>query len=421
MMFMKKNILIIGAGAREHAIGWKLRKSPKVGKLYFAPGNGGTAEVGENIAIAMDDVEGLLRFVQDNAIDFTVVGSEAPLSLGIVDRFEEAGLHIFGPTQKAAALEYSKAWASEFMRRHDLPVPAFRVCKTLTEARSYAKSLKGNCVIKADGLCQGKGVFVCDNLDEAYQAIDILMVKKSFGPSGEIAVIQEKLVGKEVSMMAFCDGAHAIPLVSAQDYKRIFDGDHGPNTGGMGSVAPANRVAHSLFKQIHRLLTLTVSAMRDEGIIYKGILYAGIMVTPTGPYILEFNCRFGDPETQSQLPLLSSDLFDILGACSSGMLTTSLVTWEKKTAVCVVVASKGYPDAYVSGLPIAGLTKKDDDVVVFHAGTIQEDGEIKTHGGRVLSVVAMGENTAEAKERVYAHIESVISFDGMQYRKDIGN
>jgi phosphoribosylamine---glycine ligase len=418
---MKKNILIIGAGAREHAIGWKLHQSPHVGKLYFAPGNGGTQKIGENVPLSLEDVEGLLSFAKTAQIDFTVVGSEAPLALGIVDRFMKAGLHIFGPTQKAAALEYSKAWACEFMKRHGLPAPAFEVFDEASKARAYVKKLDGNCVIKADGLCQGKGVFVPSTLGEAYEAIDILMVKKSFGVSGARVVIQEKLVGKEVSMMAFCDGTRAVPLVAAQDYKRIFDGDRGLNTGGMGSVSPANRVSSTLFKKIHRLLTLTVEAMNEEGIPFKGILYAGMMVTEKDAYILEFNCRFGDPETQSQLPLLTSDLFEIFEACEKSALTASHVSWSKKTAVCVVLASKGYPDAYVSDIPIKGVDGKDaSPIMVFHAGTIYEGGYTKTHGGRVLSIVALGEDVTEARNIVYDYIKNYISFDGMQYRSDIG-
>jgi phosphoribosylamine--glycine ligase len=418
---MKKNILIIGAGAREHTIGWKLLQSSDVGKLYFAPGNAGTRLIGENVAIKLEDIEGQLQFAKTHDIDFTIVGSEAPLELGIVDLFEREGLHIFGPTQKAALLETSKAWASDFMKRHAIPVPQFRIFDNPKDALRYVEKMEGNCVVKADGLCQGKGVYVCSSMDEAHIAIEELMVKKIFGKSGSRVVIQEKLIGKEISMMAFCDGASAIPLIAAQDYKRIYDGDQGPNTGGMGSVAPANRVSPTLFKKIHRLLTLAVESMREEGVPYHGILYAGVMVVGEDAYIIEFNCRFGDPETQVQLPLLGSDLLPIVEACANGTLTPSLVSWEQKSAVCVVVASGGYPREFETGKIIKGITETTDEgeVLVFHAGTIYEDDQVKTHGGRVLSIVATGESVAQAREKVYRYLQSGISFERAYYRGDI--
>jgi phosphoribosylamine---glycine ligase len=417
---MKKNILIIGSGAREHVIGWKLLQSGDVGRLYFAPGNGGTRSIGENISIGLADCEGLLRFAKDKAIDLTIVGSEAPLEAGLVDIFTQNGLKVFGPTRGAARLETSKAWASDFMARHGLPCPKYRVFDVASEALSYVKKVKGDCVIKADGLCQGKGVFVCSTFPEAQTAIETLMVKKVFGKSGERVIIQEKLNGKEVSMMAFCDGERAVPLIAAQDYKRIYDGDLGSNTGGMGAVAPANRVRPTLFKKIHRLLTLAVDAMKEEGLPYTGILYAGIMVTESGVYILEFNCRFGDPETQVQLPLLESDLLAVVQACTEGRLDASLVRWQTGVAVCVVLASEGYPGTYLTGKTIQETGEVGGDVTVFHAGTALVKGSMQTHGGRVLSVVAIGSSLTVARESVYRYIKSSVSFDGMYYRKDIG-
>ncbi len=418
---MKKNIFIIGAGAREHAIGWKLMQSSDVGKLYFAPGNGGTGTIGENVPIALTDCTGLLQFAKDKAIDLTIVGSEAPLESGVVDMFTSAGLEVFGPSRDAARLETSKAWASDFMSRHNLPCPQYKVFDDISEARLYSKKLHGNCVIKADGLCQGKGVYISSAVDEAYAALDALMVKKIFGQSGARVVIQEKLIGKEVSMMAFCDGERAVPLIAAQDYKRIYDGDKGPNTGGMGAVAPANRVRPTLFKKIHRLLTLTVEAMKQEGVPYTGILYAGIMVTDDRAYILEFNARFGDPETQVQLPLLASDFLTILLACVHGTLQASLVKWSTRICVCVVAASDGYPDAYAVGSGIAGEGKSiEGDVTIFHAGTMSHADHIVTNGGRVLSVVVISDTVKNAREKIYAYLKKHTLFDGMYYRKDIG-
>ena len=417
---MKKNILIIGSGAREHVIGWKLRQSREAGKLYFAPGNCGTGRLGEHVPIGLTDCAGLLQFAKDKAIDLTIVGSEAPLEAGLVDIFTKNGLRVFGPTKDAARLETSKAWASDFMARHGLPCPAYKIFDDASQALSYAKTVKGVCVIKADGLCQGKGVFVCSTLPEAQAAIETLMVKKIFGKSGERIVIQEKLSGKEVSMMAFCDGERAVPLIAAQDYKRVYDGDRGPNTGGMGAVAPATRVRQTLFKKIHRLLTLTVDAMRQEGLPYTGVLYAGIMVTEAAVYILEFNCRFGDPETQVQLPLLAGDLLAVVSACTEGRLEASLVQWKAGVAVCVVLASEGYPETYLTGKTIQGADEIGSDIMVFHAGTAAYRGDIQTHGGRVLSVVTTASSVQEARKKVYGHIGSVVSFDGMYFRTDIG-
>lgn len=396
--------------------------SPLVENIYFAPGNGGTGQVGENVDISPEDTPALVDFAKTHDVDLTVVGPEAPLANALVDRFAAEGLSAFGPTQKAARLENSKAWATDFMKRHGLPIPLSAIFTDVSKAKKYIDASGGSCVIKADGLCQGKGVYVCDSIEEAYSAVEQLMVKAVFGEAGKKIVIQKKLSGKEVSMMAFCDGIHAVPLIAAQDYKRIFDGDRGGNTGGMGSVTPATRVKPTVFKKIHRLLALTVDAMKKEGIPFHGILYAGIMVVGDDAYILEFNCRFGDPETQTQLPLLESDLYTILLSCVKGNLSADMVRWSDKKAVCVVVASGGYPGMYVTGKVIRGLTSVLDQngIMIFHAGTAIDHDTVVSHGGRVLGVVATGKTVQEVREKIYTYIKTVIEFDGMYYRKDIG-
>lgn len=410
---MKRTVLIIGSGGREHAIGWKLKQS--VDTIYFAPGNAGTSMIGENVPIDPIEVGKLVRFAKQHKVSLTVVGTEAALAAGLVDRFARAGLLVFGPTRNAARLETSKVWATKFMKRHTLPCPKSEVFDHVDDAISYAEQLAGVCVVKADGLCQGKGVFICDSVDDAKKALWAIMGEKVFGEAGKRVVIQEKLNGREVSMMAFCDGTRAIPLVAAADYKRIFDGNCGLNTGGMGSVAPVP-LGSALRKNIYELLGKTILAMKKEGFPYRGVLYAGIMIVGSVPYILEYNCRFGDPETQVQLPLLQSDLFSILTAAAGGTLTPRMVHWKRKHAVCVVAAARGYPGAYSNGKVIDGLT--NINTTVFHAGTVLEDGDVITNGGRVLGVVAMGQSRALARKKAYADIKR-ISFSGMQYRKDI--
>ncbi|MBI5619652.1 phosphoribosylamine--glycine ligase [Candidatus Gottesmanbacteria bacterium] len=418
----KQTVLVIGSGGREHAIGWKLARSLQVGKLYFAPGNPGTGEIGENVPIKADDIEGLVAFAKTKNIDITVVGTEASLVAGIVDRFAKDGFRIFGPNKQAARLETSKAWAVEFMARHGVPHPISEIFDHPGEALAYAEKLGGRCVVKADGLCQGKGVFVCNWQEEARRAVTMLMVDKLFGSAGDRVVIQEKLEGKEVSVMAFCDGSRAVPLVAVQDYKRAYDGDHGPNTGSMGSAAPAKHVGPTLLKKIHRLLTLAVKGMGDEGAAYRGILYAGLMIVDGKPYILEFNCRFGDPETQVQLPLLETDLLPILEACIDGRLTAEMVRWKKASAVCVVLASEGYPGIYKTGEIVRGLRQPagNHGFMVFHAGTSRFGTVVQSAGGRVLGVTATAPTARAARKKAYAAIGNPLSFEGMQYRKDIG-
>lgn len=417
------DVLIIGAGGREHVLGWKLKQSPRVRTIYFSPGNAGTAQIGTNVAIDVEDVRALAAFAKSKKIELTVVGPEAALAKGVVDAFEKENLKIFGPTEAAAKLETSKAWAVEFMERHGILHPYSKTFDTYASAVDYVRKQNGECVIKADGLALGKGVFVCHSIEAAQAALVEIMVKKSFGSAGERVVIQELLVGREVSAMALSDGAVVVPLIFVQDYKRAHDGDRGPNTGGMGSIAPAPNMTPALTKKIHRLLTLTVEGMREEGMPYKGVLYAGLMIEDNEPYVLEFNCRFGDPETQVQMPLLQSDLFTILEACAEGRLTPELVTWEKnREAVCVVLASYGYPGSYTKGSIINGLDKaeRNNSLTVFHAGTKRINDQLLTSGGRVLGITAIADSLENARNNVYSVIGDPIHFEGMQYRRDIG-
>jgi len=418
---MKKNILIIGSGGREHAIGWKLMQSKNIGQLYFAPGNGGTSALGKNIPIASDNVEELLRFAKTAHIDLTIVGPEVPLSLGIVNKFTKENLPIFGPTKEAARLETSKAWAATFLKRHNLPHPVSEIFDDPESALAYSKKFNSNVVIKADGLCQGKGVFVCNNMGDAQQAIQSLIVEKIFGSTGGRIVIQEKLIGKEISVMVFSDGTRVAPIIAASDYKRLKNNNQGPNTGSMGSLAPSSNASIQQLKTIYQLLGRIVECMRQEGIIYRGVLYGGMMIASGKPYILEFNCRFGDPETEAQLPLLTSDLLSIIEACIDGSLSPRLVSFSHQTCVCVILAAPGYPGIYKKNIPIHGLEKlHNQSVIVFHAGTSKEKSKTMTTGGRVLGITACDQTKEKARTKVYTLIEKHIRFTGMQYRTDIG-
>ena len=417
----KKNVLVIGGGGREHAIVWKLSQSSSIEKIYCAPGNAGTAQLAENVSIDVINIEALLNFAKQKGVDLTVVGQEAALAQGIVDRFKEKNLRIFGPTKIAAQLETSKGWATEFMQRHGLRYPHSVSFSDIRKAKEYVKDLDGNCVVKADGLAAGKGVIICRSIEEAEKAIHRMMVDLEFGKAGEKIVIQELLKGEEVSVMAFCDGRIVVPIVPAQDHKRIFDNDRGPNTGGVGSYAPAPLVTPTLAKKIHRILTLTVEAMAEEGNPYVGILYGGFMIVDGDPYLLEFNCRFGDPETQVQLPLLESDLLEIFEACIDGKITPDVVHFSHKSCVCVILTSNGYPDKYEVGIPIQGLDKLNDaSIQIFHAGTAQKNGIVKTSGGRVLGVTAVADTLKDAIHKAYSVIEKPIHFEQMHYRHDIG-
>ncbi len=415
-------VLIIGSGGREHALGWKLKQSPQVKKIYFAPGNGGTEKIGENIKIAAEDIKKLLKFALTNEIDLTVVGPEAPLALGIVDVFLKKNLLIFGPTKKAALLESNKAWANKFMKKYHIPHPQSFIFSEYDKAVSFLKTYSGLVVVKASGLALGKGVVIPKNKKEAIEAVKKIMVKREFGEAGNKTVIQEKLDGQEISILAFTDGKTIIPLLAAQDHKRIFDQDKGPNTGGMGAYAPVPLVTKKLINEINTtILKPTILGMKKEGAPYKGVLYAGLMITKNGPKVLEYNCRFGDPEVQPLLMLLRNDLLPLILACVKGRLSKQKIAFKRGSSICVVLASKGYPGHYQKGKTIDGLNiKQNHDLQIFHAGTIQNNNQTLTSSGRVLGVTGYGKNLKEAIKKVYKIIgKNGVNFEGMQYRKDI--
>ncbi|MFQ5451870.1 MAG: phosphoribosylamine--glycine ligase [Nitrospinaceae bacterium] len=415
-------VLVVGGGGREHALAWKIGQSPKVEQVYCAPGNAGTAAVAKNVDIPADRVDRLLKFAQEEGIGFTVVGPEQPLVLGIVDRFRERGLKIFGPTAKAAELEGSKVFAKDLMRKYGIPTGDYRVFQSPGEARAYVRDRRDRLVVKADGLAAGKGVFLCAGGEEAAAAIETLMLEKSFGEAGKRVVVEEFLEGPEISLLAFTDGETVLALDSAQDHKAAFDGDKGPNTGGMGAYSPAPVLTGTLRRQvIEEILEPTVRAMASEGRCYSGLLYAGLMLTGSGPRVLEFNARFGDPETQPLLLRMKSDIVPLLEACVDGTLEGRSVDWKPEPAVCVVMASQGYPGTYEKGKSISGLEAAAalPGVMVFHAGTQKSGGEIRTHGGRVLGVTALGKDTPEAIANAYRAVGK-ISWEGIHYRKDIG-
>lgn len=421
-MAKKYKILVVGSGGREHALGWKLSQSPQVANIYFAPGNGGTNGLGENVQIAAEDIRGLTAFAKSKNIDLTVVGPEVPLSKGIVDEFTKESLVIFGPTKSAARLESSKVWAVRFMQKYNIPHPESHIFTQAEKAKNFIKGLEENeLVVKADGLAAGKGVIVCKGKKEAQKAVDRIMVKKEFGGAGDKIIIQKRLYGPELSLLAFTDGKTVVPLLPAQDHKQVFTGDRGPNTGGMGAYTPVPFVKKQLFDQITKaVLERAVVGMQKEGCPYKGVLYAGLMLTPHGPKVLEFNVRFGDPEAQALLVLLKSDLLPILLACITGSLGKQKVLFHKGAALCVVLASKGYPGAYQKGVPIRGL-QKTSNAIVFHAGTTLKDGQVVSSGGRVLNVTARAKTIADASRIVYNMIRPrKVYFKGMHYRKDIG-
>jgi phosphoribosylamine--glycine ligase len=417
----KLTVLIVGGGAREHTLAWKLAQSPEVKEIYVAPGNAGIARIAQNLEIKPTDIEPLAKIVQDKAIELTVVGPELPLAAGIVDHFQKRGLPIFGPTQKAAVIESSKVFAKELMQKYGLPCAQSVSFHDYAQAREYTIKQTPPIVVKADGLAAGKGVVVAESLDQALDALHTIMEKKAFGASGDRVIIEEYLTGKEMSSFAFTDGTTVIPMVSACDYKPVFDGNQGPNTGGMGSYSPPHFISPALSQEAtETILKPTVAAMAKENRRYQGVLYGGLMVSQAGPKVLEFNARFGDPETQVVLPLLKTDLVDIMLAVVEGNLDQVAVEWSEGACAGVVMASGGYPDCYRTGLPITGLDTLDQDIMVFHAGTKvgSEPGQILTNGGRVLTVVATGKDLAEARQKVYDNVPR-ISFAGCHYRKDI--
>ena len=420
-------VLIVGSGGREHALGWKLSQSPLVSRVFFAPGNGGTFE---NVGIKQNDIEGLVSFARSRQNMVTIVGPEEPLSLGIVDAFVKEGLQIFGPSAAAAKLEGSKAFAKEFMVEARIPTAKFGIFVDAGEARRYISSQDVPLVIKADGLAAGKGVVVCDDSQQALAAIDSIMVRKEFGAAGDRVVIEERLDGEEASFIAICDGETIVPLASSQDHKRVFDGDKGPNTGGMGAYSPAPVVDSGLYEQIvKQVMNPAISTMKKRGTPFVGFLYAGIMVDKNSgrPYVLEFNARMGDPECQPIMMRMKSDLFQVIDAAVHGRLNRiAPIEWRDQTSVCVVMASKGYPGRYETGQVIDGLdsSSSDRDVMVFHAGTARDSqGRVLTNGGRVLGVTALGNDAEQAAARAYSAVRQirwgVRGENGHQYRSDI--
>ncbi len=415
-------VLVIGSGGREHALVWKLRQSPRVRKLFCAPGNAGIAELAEPVAIDPNDVHALTRFARDEDIDLVVPGPELPLTLGIIDELGEHGLHGFGPSRAAAQLEGSKSFTKDLMRRCHVPSAFFSTFTEPEDALRYVHEVGAPIVVKADGLAAGKGVRVCTAIAEAEAAVNEIMRSRIFGDAGARVVIEELLEGEEVSFMAITDGRTVVPLASSQDHKRAFDGDTGPNTGGMGAYSPAPVLTAALHERIMREVMLpVVRGLADRGITYRGVLYAGLMITADGPKVLEFNVRFGDPECQALLMRMESDLFELMDATVTGGLENVVVRWDPRPAVCVVLAAEGYPGSYVKGQVITGLEDLRNwrDGMVFHAGTTAQDGRIVTNGGRVLGVTALGADIAGAVGAAYRAIEA-IHWQGMHFRRDIG-
>ncbi|RLF27343.1 MAG: phosphoribosylamine--glycine ligase [Thermoplasmata archaeon] len=418
------NVLIVGGGGREHALAWKIKQSPYVEQLYVAPGNAGTAQIAKNVDISQKDIRGLANFAEHNSIDLTIVGPEDPLAEGITDYFNKRGLNVFGPTQAAAKIESSKVFAKEFMQRFHIPTAGFVTFDTPEGAIKFVEEHEFPIVIKTDGLAGGKGSIVAKNIDEARDAIVHMMIERTWGDAGKTVVIEEFLRGTEISVLAMTDGDNAVLLKPAQDYKRAYDNNEGPNTGGMGCVAP-----HPLFDPELEQITMeeiiipTLEGLKYMGAPFKGILYAGLMLTESGPKVLEFNCRFGDPETQAILPLLKSDLLEMMLFALENRVLEADVEWHEKKAVGVVMASGGYPKRYKKGYPISGLDEvakiPQEQVIVFHAGTDRRGENIITNGGRVLTVVGQGETYAQAIDNAYNAVQK-IHFEKAFYRKDIG-
>jgi len=417
-------ILVIGGGGREHALAWKLAQSPKAEKVFVAPGNAGTAREKqcENVPIQAEDVDGLLRFAQQNKIELTVVGPEAPLVLGVVDRFRAAGLRCFGPTQAAAQLEGSKAFTKDFLARHKIPTAAYGNFTDIAQAEAFIKKRGAPVVVKADGLAAGKGVIIAETVDEACAAVRDMLGGQSFGEAGHRVVVEEFLEGEEASFIVMVDGRHVLPLATSQDHKRVGDGDTGPNTGGMGAYSPAPVVTPALHARVLReVIEPTVRGMAAEGHPYTGFLYAGLMIGRDGvPRVLEYNCRFGDPETQPVMLRLQSDLVELVEAALDGRLDKIHASWDNRPALGVVMAAGGYPGTYKKGDTISGLPATDaPDAKVFHAGTALTNGHVVTQGGRVLCVTALGATVSAAQKRAYDIVRR-ISWTGAQYRTDIG-
>ncbi len=418
----KQKILIIGSGGREHAVGWKVAQSPRAGELFFAPGNGGTIELGTNVDIKATDIPALISFVKKEKIDLTLALPDDPLALGIVDEFRREGLKIWGPTKDAAALESSKAFAKDFMQRHNLPTAKFKTFTDFIEAKNYVENHPLPLVVKASGLAFGKGVVICETLGQTIEALENALVKKVFSEAGSTVVVEEFLTGPEISAHAFSDGVSYSLFPPAQDHKRVGENDTGPNTGGMGSIAPAPFISADLMKRIeNEIISPALSGMTKDGNTFEGVLFPGLMLTEDGPKILEFNARFGDPETQSYMRLLETDLIDIIESCLDQRLSDIEIKWNKMFACNIVLASGGYPGDYEKGKIISGITEaeKNKDIVVFHAGTKLDNGKLATSGGRVLGVSAIGNTLEEALRTAHEAVDK-ITFKGKQYRRDIG-
>ena len=414
-------VLVIGGGGREHALCWALRSSPQVEKVYCAPGNAGIAEIARQLDIKPTDTKRLIEFAHHEDIGLTVVGPEDPIVGGVVDAFRREKLRIFGPTAAAARLEGSKSFAKEFMRRHHIPTAPFSVFDSADEALRFVKNSEGSLVVKADGLAAGKGVIVCETVEQAEAAVRRIMVDRTFGAVGERIVIERRLLGQELSVMAFADGRHVAMMLPARDYKPALDGDRGLNTGGMGAYAPAVSLEDALLEDIEKsIIQKTVDGMAAEGTPYSGILYAGLMLTEDGPRVLEYNCRFGDPETQVVLPLLQTDLVNVMGAALAGQLDMEPLEWHDGVCACVIMTSRGYPGKYESGVPITGSLKTESDGLLrFHAGTVNGPSGVVTSGGRVIGISARASTHEGAIAAAYTGVER-IQFKGAQYRTDIG-
>ncbi len=416
-------VLLIGSGGREHALAWKIRQSPLLKELYAAPGNAGINEIAQGVALPAEDIEGLIRFAKEKAIDLTVVGPESPLAAGIVDRFQAAGLAIFGPTQAAAKIESSKIFAKEMMVRAGVPTAEFKIFDDAARAKHYLVEAEPPFVIKADGLATGKGVVVSTSCEEAVQIVTRFMEEKSLGDAGARVLVEEKLEGEELSILVLTDGESLIPLASAQDHKRVLDMDRGPNTGGMGAYSPCPFLSNENFqKALNQTIRPLLQEMARQGTPYRGVLYAGLMLTKNGPYVLEYNARLGDPEAQAILPRLKSDLLPVLAQIAKGGFPQETLEWDERSALNVVIASAGYPGTYEKGYVITGPEKfkGQGDVFIFHAGTGRNDrGDLVTAGGRVLSVTALGETLKAAQEKAYEAVYQ-IRFEGAHFRRDIG-
>ena len=413
-------VLVVGSGGREHAICWKLKQSPKVTGLFCAPGNGGIAQLAQCVDVKATDVDGMVKWAKENAMDFVVVAPDDPLALGMVDTLEEAGIPAFGPRANAAVIEASKAFSKELMKKYHIPTARYETFTQLDKALDYIGEQGAPIVVKADGLALGKGVVVAATVDEAKTAAREMMEDKKFGQSGSTVVIEECMTGPEVTVLAFADGEHVYPMPASQDHKRAYDGNRGPNTGGRGAISPPPQYTPEIAQRcVDEIFLPTIAALKAEGRPFQGVLYFGLMLTPDGPKVVEYNARFGDPECQAVLSLLDSDLMDIFTACREGTLDQLDLRWKDSAACCLVLASGGYPLDYRKGFPISGLEEAGKSAVVFHAGTAEKDGQIVTSGGRVLGVTALGDTLDQAIDNAYAAAKP-ISFTDMHFRTDIG-